>query len=92
VLREQRDFWLTYPYRVSGHVGRVFVDTSSAVHLTGVFWLRERGTSPGYAGPVLTKLYHWVIRKEQIDLTVSRKPPFFETNSLHLYRPPGTLA
>jgi hypothetical protein len=26
-----------YPERVSGHVGRGFVDTSSAVHLTGGF-------------------------------------------------------
>ena len=41
----------------------------------GVFWLRERGTPPGHAGPVPAKLYHGVIRKEQIDLTVSHEPP-----------------
>src|SRR4029453_9095261 len=36
-------FHTRQPERVSGHVGRVFVDTSSVVHLTGVFRDKRRG-------------------------------------------------
>jgi hypothetical protein len=66
--------------RVSGHLGGWFLDTYGRMEKTGVFWPRERGTPPEHAGSIPVKLYHWVIRKKQIDLTESHNPPLNETN------------